>query len=167
MKQLTLIRHAKSSWSNVSMGDFERPLGARGLRDAPRMGAYLSEMPLPPISRMISSPALRARTTADLIAKELGLAAEQLTLEPRIYGASLSVLFELVRGLDEAEGHVVLVGHNPGFEQLARALDPNFDGDGAKYPTCGVARMQLAVETWAEVDEGSVESSRFVYPKML
>lgn len=167
MKQLTLIRHAKSSWSNVSVGDFERPLSARGLRDAPRMGAHLRELPLPPVSRMISSPALRARTTTDLIAKELGLAEERLTLEPRIYGASRVGLFELVRGLDEAEGHVVLVGHNPGFEQLARALDPNFDGDGAKYPTCGVARMQLAVKTWAEVDEGSVESSRFVYPKML
>lgn len=88
MKRLTLIRHAKSSWSNQAIADFDRPLSERGLRDAPKMGAHFKTITLPPVERMISSPALRARTTADLIAQELGLAAERLTLEPRIYEAS-------------------------------------------------------------------------------
>ncbi len=73
MKQLTLIRHAKSSWSDLSRGDFDRPLNARGLRDAPRMGAHLKEAGLAPVDRIVSSPALRARTTAECIAEALGV----------------------------------------------------------------------------------------------
>ncbi|NBB78521.1 MAG: hypothetical protein GVY36_03630 [Verrucomicrobia bacterium] len=167
MKQLTLIRHAKSSWSDASLDDFDRPLNQRGWRDAPRMGAYLRKMGLPPVDQMVSSPALRARTTADLIAKELGLPTEALTLEPRIYDASLTELFAVVHRLDDTDIHVVLVGHNPGFEQLACALDPDFAGDGAKFPTCGVACLKLPVDSWSKVHRSCAAVCRFVYPKAL
>lgn len=167
MKHLTLIRHAKSSWANASLSDFDRPLNARGLSDAPRMGAALAAMPLPPIDRMLSSPALRARTTARSIAERLGWPEESITLEPRIYEATPGVLLELVRALDDSDDHVVLFGHNPGFEELARALDPEFVGDGEKFPTCGVAQLQLAVSAWREVGHGCASAARFVYPKQL
>jgi len=167
MKQLTLIRHAKSSWSDLSRGDFDRPLNTRGLGDAPRMGAHLKAFGLAPVDRIVSSPALRARTTAELIAEALGMASGSITLERRIYEASSSGLLELVRGLDEADCHVVLVGHNPGFEGLAYALDPNFVGDGEKFPTCGVAQMKLSIQTWSEADEGCAGECRFVFPKGL
>ena len=167
MKQLTLIRHAKSSWSDVSMGDFDRPLNARGLRDAPRMGVHLKAASLLPVDRMLSSPACRAKTTAEIIAEALGLATESIEFERRIYEASLRGLFELVRGLDDEAGHVVLFGHNPGFEQLASALNPNFEGDGEKFPTCGVANMDLAIDSWGEAREGCAAECRFYYPKIL
>jgi phosphohistidine phosphatase len=70
-----------------------------------------------------------------------------------------------VQGLDESDCHVVLVGHNPGLEQLARALDPGFTGDGEKFPTCGVAQVKLAVDRWSEVEEGCADECRFDYPK--
>jgi len=166
MKALTLIRHAKSSWSDKSLGDFERPLNARGLQDAPRMGVHL-QASLPQVDRIVSSPALRARTTAELIAQALGIASGSILLEHRIYEASLRGLFEIVRALDEADQHVVLVGHNPGFEQLAAALDPGFVGDGEKFPTCGAAHMQLAIRHWSEAGEGCTAACRFAYPKLL
>ncbi|PXA03455.1 phosphoglycerate mutase [Coraliomargarita sinensis] len=167
MKHLTLIRHAKSSWSDVSRGDFDRPLNARGLRDAPRMGAYLKKAKLPPVDRIVSSPALRARTTAELIAAALDVPNDSIVLEREIYAASLAALFTLVQGLNEANMHVVLVGHNPGFEQLAYALDPDFEGDGEKFPTCGVAQMELGIDTWSEIGEACAAKCQFVYPKLL
>jgi len=167
MKQLTLIRHAKSSWSDQSLGDFDRPLNARGLGDAPRMGAHLKESAMSPVDRILSSPALRARTTAELIAEKLGLASGSIILERLIYGASLRELFELVCALDDSHEHVLMVGHNPGFEQLAYALDPGFKGDGEKFPTCGVAHMKLATERWSGVEEGCATECHFVYPKGL
>ncbi len=167
MKHLTLIRHAKSSWANASLSDFDRPLNARGLSDAPRMGAALAAMPLPIIDRILSSPALRARTTAQLIAERLGWPKDAITLEPRIYEATPRALLELVRGLDDGDQHVVLFGHNPGFELLASVLDPAFEGDGEKFPTCGVAHLELAVAAWREVGHGCASAARFVYPKQL
>ncbi len=167
MKQLTLIRHADASLSGASRGDFDRPLSARGLREAPRMGAHLKEAAFPTVDRIVSSPALRARTTAERIAAALGMANSSIVLEPKIYEASLAGLFELVRAQDDADQHVMLVGHNPGFEQLAYALDPNFDGDGEKFPTCGVAEMRLRTDHWSKVGEGCATECRFSYPKLL
>jgi len=115
----------------------------------------------------MSSPALRARTTAELIAEELGMAADSIYLDRRIYEASLAGLFGLVRALDDGDSHVMLVGHNPGFEQLAYALNPNFVGDGEKFPTCGAALMKLAIQTWSEVGEACAAKCRFIYPKLL
>jgi len=112
MKQLTLIRHAKSSWSDPSLGDFDRPLNARGLEDAPRMGAYLKANGCPPVDQIVSSPALRARTTAKLIAEKLGMTNELIVLEPCIYEATLHRLFKLIGALDDAHPHVMLFGHN-------------------------------------------------------
>lgn len=167
MKQLTLIRHAKSSWSDPSLGDFDRPLNARGLEDAPRMGAYLKANGCPPVDQIVSSPALRARTTAKLIAEKLGMTNESIMLEPCIYEATLHRLFKLIGALDDAHPHVMLFGHNPGFAQLAYGLDPCFTGDGDKFPTCGVAQMKLAIDRWSEVEEACASECRFVYPKGL
>lgn len=166
MKHLTLIRHAKSSWAHASLSDFDRPLNPRGLADAPQMGARLRAMNLPPVDRMIHSPAQRARTTADLIAQGWGLAPECRTEAPQIYEASLDTLLTLVRGLDDADHHVVLVGHNPGFEQLAGVLVPEFSGDGEKFPTCGVCLIELEVDHWSAVNKGGALRHEFLYPKM-
>ena len=167
MKHLTLIRHAKSSWDDTSLSDFERPLNARGQRDAPRMGAHLKAAGLPPVDRIVSSPARRARMTAEAIAAALEMESAAVVWEQTIYAASFQTLLQLVQNLNEADGHVILIGHNPGFEQLARRLYPDFEGDGVKFPTCGVAHFALEAGTWAAVSDGSAASCRFSYPKML
>lgn len=167
MKYLTLIRHAKSSWGNASLRDFDRPLNERGLSDAPRIGAYLQESDFPAVDRIISSPALRAKTTAGIIARALGADSESIILEAGIYEASLPHLLNLIRGFEDPAKHIILVGHNPGFEQLARALDPAFAGDGEKFPTCGLAHIDLAVEYWVEVAQGCAVRTHFICPKML
>lgn len=167
MKHLTLIRHAKSSWGDASLPDFERPLGERGLKDAPRVGAYLQARQFPPPDRIVSSPALRAITTARIMAEALGSDRESIVLDERIYEASLGSLYSIIREFEDAAAHLILVGHNPGFERLAYALDPSFEGDGEKYPTCGVAHMELEIEHWAEVSGGCTSKSEFIYPKML
>ncbi len=172
MKHLTLIRHAKSSTGNFSSGDFGRPLGDRGLLDAPRIGASLAKhhfgnrkRPSPDV--IVSSPALRAITTAEIIAREIDFPESSIRLEPRIYESSCSRLFSLIQQFDREIAHLVLVGHNPGFEQLALTLHPNFKGDGEKYPTCGVALMELAIGTWEDLASGCSTHMDFIYPKML
>lgn len=171
MKHLTLIRHAKSNWDDTGLSDFDRPLNKRGERDAPRMGRELERMiqsgnQLPRPDRLVASPARRAWTTAILIAREIHYPEDQILKEPRIYEASTLTLFCLMREWDAALGHVLMVGHNPGLESLARKLDPRFRGDGHKFPTCGVSLLTLRADTWADLAEGSAVESLFLCPKM-
>lgn len=167
MKHLTLIRHAKSSWGDASLSDFDRPLNERGLRDAPRMGAYLKERGFPAADQILSSPALRAKTTAEIIAHALGTDHGSIRLEARVYEASLVSLYRIVREFDDAAAHIIMVGHNPGLAGLASTLDPQFVGDGEKYPTCGVAHIELAAARWADVRNGCAHHTEFIFPKML
>mgnify|MGYP005839873253 CR=1 FL=1 len=166
MKRLTLIRHAKSSWDDASLPDFDRPLGQRGLRDAPRIGAHLARSaPLP--EKIISSPALRAIATARLVAPEIAYPEDRIELEPRLYAASLQQLLDVLHGFEDNAQQIMIFGHNPGLERLARYLDPSFVGDGAKFPTCGVARMELAASHWKQVTNGCAQKTEFIYPKTL
>src|SRR5882757_4023814 len=123
--RLTLIRHAKSDWDDRSLSDFERPLNARGLRDAPTMArrfvAGLAREPATAL-RLVSSPARRALTTAQLFADTLGIARRELVLEPRIYEAMPGTLLEIVRGFAETDRHVLMFGHNPGLSDFARIM---------------------------------------------
>lgn len=170
MKFLTLIRHAKSSWEDNGLSDFERPLSARGEADAPRMGQtllrdFLQPGLLPPPSQLVSSPARRALSTARIVACEIGLSPDSIRKEPRIYEASASTLLDLIREFPDSLDHVILFGHNPGLETLAEGLDPKFRGDGMKFPTCGVAIMRLRKESWAQVSQGDGRESTFFSPK--
>lgn len=120
-QRLILIRHAKSSWKDASLSDFERPLNARGLRDAPRRGEQLKQT-MPPPDRLISSPAVRALSTARLIAQTWGYPEQAIVTEPGLYDASLETLLDIVEGLDPAWNSVALVGHNPGITELYKHL---------------------------------------------
>ena len=122
MKKLTLIRHAKSTHQLPLVQDFHRPLNDRGLRDAPLIGKHLKKAHHFAPDCLITSPAGRARTTALLIAGDIGFPAEDLQEEPRIYEAPLRVLTGVVRHLPDTIHHAVLVGHNPGLELLANWL---------------------------------------------
>ena len=117
-RTLFLVRHAKSSWLNPQLADFERPLNDRGLSNAPFMGEFMRKQKLIP-GVIVSSPAARARHTAELF-KEGGHFDAEIIFEPKIYEASTNTLRELVSNFSDAFKSVMLVGHNPGMEGFVR-----------------------------------------------
>lgn len=161
MRILTLFRHAKSSWDYPELPDFERPLNARGRRDAPAMAARLKKLPPRP-DLLLSSPALRALTTARMVAEGLGMAPEEVAVNARIYEASADALLRVVRELDDAHRHVVLFGHNPGISAGAHLLaECDFD----EMPTAAAARIEFEVKTWRDVAPGAGSLAAFLRPK--
>jgi phosphohistidine phosphatase len=161
MKRLTLVRHAKSSWKDPELADFDRPLSKRGKQDAPLMGERLAGLnPRPEL--IISSPAKRARKTAKLIARELELPDDRLILETEIYEAEPEILLKMVRGLDDRWAHVLLVGHNPGLTELGNLLA---DCGIANIPTCGVLCLDFDAEAWKSLGPRSGTLIFYDYPK--
>ena len=161
MKLLTLARHAKSSWKQLDLEDFARPLNRRGKRDAVFMGQRLAAIGFLP-DAILSSPAKRARSTARRLAKEIGYPKSEVAFEESIYHAPLERLLGLVKELDDTLAHVALVGHNPGFTELSGFLSQDDIGD---VPPCGVVRLQLAVSSWLEVDGNCGRLLDFDFPK--
>jgi len=150
MKNLVLVRHAKSDWGNPALNDFDRPLNRRGMKNAPLMGRRLRQMNVSP-ERVISSPARRARDTAQLLAAELGVAETEILFEPRIYDAGVADLVEIVRTLDDAWDQVLLVGHNPGISELASLLG---DVDHGHLVTCAAVGLAFGPDTWSRAVSG-------------
>lgn len=161
MLRLTLVRHAKSSWDDPGASDFERPLNDRGRRDAPVMALRVSTLRRLP-DRLVSSPALRAISTARIFAKRLGVSEDDIVLEPRLYDASRKTLTEVLRSLPDDSRHAVLFGHNPGFSELSHWLAACPFGE---MPTCAVAGFELQVAEWREVGPGCGRLARYLYPK--
>lgn len=150
MKTLFLVRHAKSSWADPTLADRDRPLNDRGRRDAPEMGRRLAARGLDP-DALVSSPAVRARTTAEVVAGALGRDPGSIALDERVYGAGPSTLLDVVRGFRDEWETVLLFGHNPGFTDLANELgDRDFDN----VRTCGVVEIAFDVDRWADVRRG-------------
>jgi len=163
MRLLTLVRHAKSSWDYPELSDFERPLNDRGRRDAPRMASHVARQLGAP-DRILSSPAVRALSTARLFADALGMDAATVSIQPRIYEASVETLLTLVQLLDDTDTHVMLFGHNPGFTDLAHALARcSFDD----MPTCAVVQLGFEADTWSDVAERSGVERHYAYPKQF
>lgn len=152
MIRLVLIRHAKSDWGDSSLDDHDRPLGERGLRDAPRMARDLAATGFRP-EVILSSTALRARTTADVFAAELGVA---VTPDPELYGASANTL--LATAAASGAFSVVLVAHDPGMSVLAGRLS---GGRIEHMPTCAVATFQWETGDWDVVD--SIEPTEWTF----
>ena len=163
MRTLSLIRHAKSSWDYPELSDFERPLNERGRRDAPRMAKHFAQEH-PSGLRLVSSPALRAITTAQTFAEALGQAHTEIQLQARIYDASLKTLLRVVQEHDDADAHVALFGHNPGFSQLAQHLSAcPFD----EMPTCAIVTLELPLRRWADAAAGCGKLLSYLTPKTL
>jgi phosphohistidine phosphatase len=148
MKELLLLRHAKSSWKAQELDDHDRPLSKRGKQDADRMGRLLRGAGVVP-DRVISSTALRARTTAAAVA-EAGAFPRGPELSPKLYLSEVEGHLELLRELDDACPSVLLVGHNPALEELLRTLT----GAEAALPTGALACVQLPVDRWSELQSG-------------
>jgi phosphohistidine phosphatase len=148
MKTLYLLRHAKSSWEDPSLKDFDRPLNKRGLKAAPRIGAYMLKEKIRP-DMVLSSPALRAKQTTHMACEAAGLTS-LINFDERIYEASVQRLFEIVAGFDEGFSAAMMVGHNPGFEELLAALT----GESQRMPTAALACIELKIKKWSDLIGG-------------
>jgi phosphohistidine phosphatase len=160
MKTLFLARHAKSSRDDPSLPDRERPLNDRGLDDAPRMGKRLSKRGVKP-DLLVSSPALRALTTAQLIADEIGYARKNIVVDERLYASSPDDLLAVICALDDKLDSVMLFGHNPEFAELAHRLS----SDIADMPTCAIAEFRFDAKAWVDVAELDPAKAKLDAPK--
>ncbi len=161
MKKLYLIRHAKSSWDNPGLIDFDRPLNKRGNRDAPFMGNVLSEKNIKP-EIVYSSPAKRAWKTAKEICKKINFPVEDIVKKESIYEASSNELLQIIQPIDEKVKTVMLFGHNPGLTSLQNFL---CDKEIENIPTCGIVSIDLDC-LWKEVSKNSGKLEFFEYPKL-
>lgn len=159
MKTLYLLRHAKSSWDDGRLSDFERPLNERGKQTAPFMGELMRARGLCP-DVIVSSPALRARQTAGLVLDAAELSSEVL-FDERIYEASPQRLLEAVSGIDDRYESAMIVGHNPGIEGFIRYLT----GEIQPMPTAALAEVKLDAENWADTSEGLGKLVGIIRPK--
>ena len=145
MKILTLVRHAKSDWNDTSLRDKQRPLNRRGERDAPEMGRRIASHGIRP-SLIISSPAVRAWTTAKIIASEINYPVEFLQREETLYLASLNDLLDVVVAQDNGFNSLMVVGHNPAMTDFANFLLPGLTNN---LPTAGVVSVQFEGDDWS------------------
>ena len=170
MKRLTLLRHAKSSWDDPSLDDFNRPLNARGWKAARRMGRELKHRGMR-FDLVLASTAARVRETIDGLEEKFEFGAP-IRFEPRMYGASAEALLSLVRALPESSHAPLLVGHNPGLEQLLALLARDDDGAlrrrvASNYPTGALAVVELPAHDWTKVKPGSGQIVELILPKEL
>lgn len=161
MKTLYLMRHAKSSWANSGQSDFDRPLNERGVQDVPEMALRMQEAGAH-VDVVVSSPAVRALSTATLLSTALGLVPETILQDRQIYLAGSAKLLHIISGIDERYSSALLVAHNPALTDLANELaHAGIDN----IPTCGLVSIALPVEYWAEVLPGIGQLLAFDYPK--
>lgn len=165
MKTLTLLRHAKSGWDDPVARDFDRPLNAKGARAAKTMGRFLRDGDAE-FDAVIASPAVRVVETIAQVATGLGRAVEP-EWDRRLYLASASTLLDIVQALPDAVSRVLLIGHNPGLEELVLLLAHEGEARAQvalKFPTASIAVLEVG-ERWSTVREGEAHLVRFTRPR--
>jgi phosphohistidine phosphatase len=161
LRRLTLLRHAKSSWQEAGIDDCDRPLNQRGQQDAPVMGRRLLARGSRP-SLILTSHARRARDTAQLIARELGYPSEFLQRERDLYLATPEQIMAVIARQADSFRDIIVCGHNPGLTELANLLTGS---EIDNIPTCGMAVIDLDMDSWSGITTASGSLHRFDYPK--
>ncbi|GAC1418388.1 MAG: phosphohistidine phosphatase SixA [Flavisolibacter sp.] len=161
MKTLILVRHAKSSWNEPGLSDFERPLNERGKEDAPQMARRIMEKGIK-IDHFLSSPAKRAKKTARYMAEEFGFHKDDIELVDQLYLATSSAFQECLININNKYQIVALVSHNPGITEFANNLTTVRIED---MPTCGVLGVQADTESWQYFESAEKKFLFFDYPK--
>ncbi len=161
MKTLTLVRHAKSSWSNPSLSDRQRPLNKRGERDAPVMGQRIADAGIRP-SLILSSPAVRAWTTAKVVAQQINYPLEFLQQEKDLYLASVNDMLDVIVQQDTGFNSLMLFGHNPGMTSFANYLVPGLTNN---LPTAGVVSVNIDTNDWSLYDLPPTKLAYHSWPK--
>ncbi|WP_202409486.1 SixA phosphatase family protein [Hufsiella arboris] len=161
MKQLLLVRHAKSDWDNPDLKDFDKPLNKRGSVNAPEMAERLFKKNIIP-QQLVSSPALRAISTAQSFAKIWGVPESDIQQQTSIYEASFTILLNVINNLDGRFDFVALFGHNPGLTNLVAHLS---DQGVYNIPTCGVVLLEFDFDSWKYISGSTGQLVLFDYPK--
>ena len=161
MRILYLIRHAKSSWDNPGLRDFNRPLNDRGFREAPFMAQMLESQGVKP-DLIVSSPAKRAITTALFFAEKFGVAEQDVQREQDIYEADPMDILQIISRLPDTATTVLMFGHNPTFTDVANRFSKEFIDN---TPTCGIVRIESDVDQWNAVYEGNSRVTARFFPK--
>lgn len=163
MKNLVLIRHAKSDWTDVSISDFDRPLNKRGLLDAPDMADAVFCTGVKP-GVMLSSPALRAMTTANMFADAFGFKKEKIEFHQEIYNKGAMEIIDLIGKVPSSVNTVFLFGHNPNITFLASYLTSiQFE----EVPTCGAVGIAFNIKNWNGIGNKIGKLKFFEYPKKI
>ena len=160
MKTLFLIRHAKSSWDDTALPDKDRPLNDRGKRDAPKMGKRLAKRDVKP-DLILSSPAKRALTTAEIIAKKLDYKLKDIVVDDRLYAGAVHDLLNVIHKLGDKPKRVILFGHNPELTEFAHRLSSEI----THMPTCAVAEFRFNAKSWSNIGKAKLAKVALDYPK--
>lgn len=166
MKHILLLRHAKSSWDDSGLQDFDRPLAKRGNKDAPRMGSFARRTGYAP-DLIISSPAKRARQTTELFASEAGVDDSAIRWEEDFYYGSASDYLAAIQGCEDGPDSLLLVGHNPKMEQTVNLLSGESSGYIARMPTAALVCFEHPATRWEQVKAGSARMKWMVIPKLI
>lgn len=161
MKQLIIVRHAKSDWGDLNLKDFDRPLNPRGHKNAPEMVERLINKQVVP-NAMVSSPALRALTTAKYFAAGWKFEADKLTTNPSIYEANTKTLLNVVNGFDDEFDTIALFGHNPGLTDLVNYLTDEYI---VNMPTCSMVIIEFPFDEWKLISGDTGKLTLFDFPK--
>ncbi|MDQ3048539.1 MAG: histidine phosphatase family protein [Bacteroidota bacterium] len=161
MKTLYLVRHAKSDWDNASLQDIDRPLNTRGYKDAHAMSDLLKKQAIQP-DLIISSPAVRALTTALIFSRNFKMDAGNILILPDLYHTNAATYREVLGKMDDKYNSIMLFAHNPVISDLAMSLHPSF---AEEMPTCAIAGIRFKSKSWNKLMDEQGEAILFDYPK--
>jgi phosphohistidine phosphatase len=162
LKTLILVRHAKSSWDDPTLPDFDRPLNDRGKKDAPKMAKRLADKKIN-IDAFISSPAKRAKKTAELFIKEFDRDENEIILFPSLYHADVNDFYEAISVVDDKFKSIAVFSHNPGITSFANKLVEKAQLDN--MPTSSVFAVKADIKNWSDFKDAKKEFWFFDYPK--
>jgi phosphohistidine phosphatase len=160
VKRLTLMRHANAQWKDPQISDFDRPLNRRGISEAEAMSRRLMELKLIP-TLLLTSSARRAQQTADIVARELGVAARNTRSEESLYLAPAADILRLVQTTGPRIPHLMIVGHNPGISEVASLLAPT---SHINLATAAICSLTFDTRTWSDVKAGNLRDVRSESP---
>jgi len=166
MKEILLLRHAKSSWDNELIEDFDRPLKEKGKKDALVMAEYIKQSDLIP-EYIICSEAIRTKETLDIILQKINFSSNiKISYTRKIYEADVSDILQLISETDNKFNRIMLIGHNPGMERTVVELTKK-EFPFPKFSTCGLAYLKSNINDWKEIKIGKTELVLFKNPKMF
>ncbi|MTI87251.1 MAG: histidine phosphatase family protein [Balneolaceae bacterium] len=166
MKQILLLRHAKSSWADDSLDDFDRPLAKRGIKDAPRMGRFIRESSYKP-AVIVSSPAARARQTTELLVEGAQMDQEVISWQKDLYFGSVQDYLNTVTGMTDDCERIMLVGHNPLMESFSGILAGAREQVALRMPTAALVCLESFANNWGDINAGTCQIKWMMIPKVL
>jgi phosphohistidine phosphatase len=166
MKEILLMRHAKSSWENPDLKDFDRPLAKRGLKDAPQMGSFIRKSKNKP-GLIISSPAQRAKETANLAVEAAKIDEDQITWNEDLYFGSVRDYLKAIQSVQNEYERIMLVGHNPLMENTTGVLTGAEHKTAVRMPTAALICLESFAEKWEDIAPGTCQIKWMMIPKVL